>query len=45
MAEIALNYIEMLTYQTRINIIKENIKTQEKTYELNVSRLFCRYYR
>ena len=38
MAEIALNYIEMLTYQTRINIIKENIKTQEKTYELNVSR-------
>jgi NodT family efflux transporter outer membrane factor (OMF) lipoprotein len=38
MAEIALNYIEMLTYQTRINIINENIRTQEKTYELNMSR-------
>jgi NodT family efflux transporter outer membrane factor (OMF) lipoprotein len=38
MSEVALNYIEMRTYQTRIDIIYKNIMTQEKTYNLNKSR-------
>ena len=38
MSEIALNYIEVRTYQNRINIVNKNIQTQEKTYELNKSR-------
>lgn len=38
MSEVALNYVEMRTYQTRIDIINKNIITQEKTYNLNKSR-------
>ncbi len=38
MAEVALNYIEVRTYQKRLDITRENIKTQKKTYELNKSR-------
>lgn len=38
MSEIALNYIEVRTYQNRINIVNKNIQTQERTYELNKSR-------
>ena len=38
MAEVALNYIEVRTYQHRLAITRENIGIQEKTYELNSSR-------
>jgi NodT family efflux transporter outer membrane factor (OMF) lipoprotein len=38
MAEVALNYIEVRTYQDRLEITKENIRTQKKTYELNKSK-------
>lgn len=38
MAEVALNYIEVRTYQRRLEITRTNIKTQKKTYELNRSR-------
>ncbi len=38
MAEVALNYIEVRTFQHRLAITRENIETQEKTYELNSSR-------
>mgnify|MGYP006291954981 CR=1 FL=1 len=38
LAEVALNYIEVRTYQHRLSITKANIATQEKTYELNSSR-------
>jgi NodT family efflux transporter outer membrane factor (OMF) lipoprotein len=38
MSEVALNYIEMRTFETRISIIKKNIATQLKTYELNKSK-------
>jgi len=39
MAEVALNYIEVRTYQRRLQIARSNIETQQKTYELNQSRL------
>ena len=32
--EVALNYIEMRTYQARLEAIQENIKAQEETYQL-----------
>ncbi len=38
MAEVALNYIEVRTYQRRLAITRANIETQEKTYQLNRSR-------
>ncbi|MDY6832700.1 MAG: efflux transporter outer membrane subunit [Thermodesulfobacteriota bacterium] len=38
MAEVAVNYIEVRTYQQRLDITRANIRTQEKTYALNKSR-------
>ena len=38
MAEVALNYIEVRTFQHRLQITKANIAIQKKTYELNTSR-------
>ncbi len=38
MGEVALNYIEVRTYQQRLEITRSNIGIQEKTYELNKSR-------
>lgn len=38
MAEVALNYTQVRTYQHRLRITRANIKTQTKTYELNRSR-------
>jgi multidrug efflux system outer membrane protein len=38
LAEVALNYIEVCTYQTRLAVTEANIKAQEETYELNRSR-------
>jgi NodT family efflux transporter outer membrane factor (OMF) lipoprotein len=38
MAEVALNYIEVRTFQHRLAITRENIGIQEKTYKLNRSR-------
>ena len=38
LAEVALNYIEVRTYQTRLTVTEANIKAQEETYELNSSR-------
>jgi outer membrane protein TolC len=38
LAEAALNYIEVRTYQARISAADANIKTQQETYELNRSR-------
>lgn len=37
-AEVALNYIELRTYQQRVQVAQNNIATQEKSYELNDSR-------
>lgn len=41
MADVALNYIQVRTYQHRLDIVRANIKTQKKTYELNKSRYEC----
>jgi NodT family efflux transporter outer membrane factor (OMF) lipoprotein len=38
LAEVALNYIEVRTYQTRLAVTEANIKAQEETCELNRSR-------
>lgn len=38
MAEVALNYVEVRTYQARLSSAYENIKAQQETYELNHSR-------
>jgi len=38
LAEVALNYVEVRTYQTRLAVTEANIKSQEETYELNRSR-------
>jgi NodT family efflux transporter outer membrane factor (OMF) lipoprotein len=38
LAEVALNYIDVRTYQARLSAARANIKTQQKTYELNRSR-------
>lgn len=38
MAEVALNYTQVRTYQQRLRITRANIKTQKKTWELNRSR-------
>lgn len=37
-AEVALNYIEVRTYQARLASAEANIKAQEETYSLNRSR-------
>ncbi len=37
-AEVALNYTEVRTYQARLAVTKANIKAQKKTYALNISR-------
>ncbi len=37
-AEVALNYIELRTYQQRVLVAQKNIATQDKTYALNQSR-------
>jgi len=37
-AEVALNYVEVRTYQARLSAAYANIKTQQETYELNRSR-------
>lgn len=37
-AEVALNYIELRTYQQRLQVAHNNITTQKKTYDLNKSR-------
>ena len=38
LAEVALNYVEVRTYQARLSAAYANIKTQQETYELNRSR-------
>ena len=38
LGEIALNYIEVRTYQTRLQVAEANIGIQEETYELTKSR-------
>jgi NodT family efflux transporter outer membrane factor (OMF) lipoprotein len=38
MAEVALNYVEVRTFQARLDVILTNIKTQQETYDLNWSR-------
>ncbi|HHE75066.1 MAG TPA: efflux transporter outer membrane subunit [Desulfobacteraceae bacterium] len=38
LAEVALNYVEVRTYQARLFVAYANIKTQQETYELNRSR-------
>jgi NodT family efflux transporter outer membrane factor (OMF) lipoprotein len=37
-AEVALNYVDVRTYQARLSSAYANIKTQQETYELNRSR-------
>lgn len=37
MAEVALNYVEVRTFQARIAVAEANIKVQEETYSLNRS--------
>jgi NodT family efflux transporter outer membrane factor (OMF) lipoprotein len=37
-AEVALNYVEVRTYQARLIMARENLKDQQQTYELNKSR-------
>jgi NodT family efflux transporter outer membrane factor (OMF) lipoprotein len=38
MAEVALNYLEVRTFQARLAVTEKNIKAQQETYELNHSR-------
>lgn len=38
MAEVALNYVEVRTFQARLDVILINIETQQETYDLNRSR-------
>ncbi|HUN55710.1 MAG TPA: efflux transporter outer membrane subunit [Smithella sp.] len=38
LAEVAKNYVDVRTYQERIAIAEENLKTQEETYQLTVWR-------
>ena len=38
LAEVALNYVEVRTYQSRLAVIEANINSHEETYELNRSR-------
>ncbi len=36
LAEVALNYVEVRTYQTRIAVTEDNLATQDETYQLAV---------
>jgi NodT family efflux transporter outer membrane factor (OMF) lipoprotein len=38
LAEVALNYLEVRTFQARLAVTEKNIKAQQETYELNDSR-------
>jgi NodT family efflux transporter outer membrane factor (OMF) lipoprotein len=38
LAEVALNYVELRTFQARLSAANANIKTQQETYDLNRSR-------
>jgi multidrug efflux system outer membrane protein len=38
LAEVALNYVEVRTFQTALTVTESNINSQEETYELNRSR-------
>ena len=38
LAEVALNYVEVRTFQGRLAVTEANIKTQQETYDLNQSR-------
>jgi NodT family efflux transporter outer membrane factor (OMF) lipoprotein len=38
MAEVALNYLEVRTFQARLAVTEKNINAQQETYELNQSR-------
>ncbi|MGD8469784.1 MAG: efflux transporter outer membrane subunit [Desulfobacterales bacterium] len=38
LAEVALNYLEVRTFQARLAVTEKNIKAQQETYELNHSR-------
>jgi len=38
LAEVALNYVEVRTFQARLAVTGANIKTQQETYDLNQSR-------
>ncbi|MEA1947439.1 MAG: TolC family protein [Thermodesulfobacteriota bacterium] len=38
LAEVALNYVEVRTFQARLAVTVANIKTQQETYDLNRSR-------
>jgi len=38
LAEVALNYVEVRTFQARLAVAEANIKTQQETYDLNQSR-------
>ncbi|MGQ9750453.1 TolC family protein [Desulfosoma sp.] len=38
MAEAALAYVELRTYQERLNLTHQNVAVQEETYALNLSR-------
>jgi NodT family efflux transporter outer membrane factor (OMF) lipoprotein len=37
-AEVALNYLELRTFQERLVAARENLEVQKETYEINVSR-------
>jgi NodT family efflux transporter outer membrane factor (OMF) lipoprotein len=38
MAEVALNYMEVRTFQARLDVIKANVTSQQETHDLNRSR-------
>ena len=38
LAEVALNYVEVRTFQARLAVTEANVKTQQETYDLNRSR-------
>jgi NodT family efflux transporter outer membrane factor (OMF) lipoprotein len=38
MAEVALNYVEVRTYQARLEVVKANLASQQETHNLNRSR-------
>jgi outer membrane protein, multidrug efflux system len=38
LAEVALNYVEVRTFQARLAVTEANIKAQQETYDLNQSR-------
>jgi multidrug efflux system outer membrane protein len=38
MAEVALNYVEVRTFQKRLDVAEENLKAQAETYDLTVFR-------